>query len=106
MNIIQELLAAPRPAEATMPTDEGTIQKEYGEALFRKLEKKVACLEQANLELKRREKELLLAREAAECANRSKMRFLSIMSHELRTPLNAIIGALQLAELENPATNS
>lgn len=100
MNIIQELLAAPRPAEATMPTDEGTIQKEYGEALFRKLEKKVACLEQANLELKRREKELLLAREAAECANRSKMRFLSIMSHELRTPLNAIIGALQLAELE------
>ncbi len=101
MNIIRDLLAAPRPAEATEPVDEGTIQKEYGEVLFRKLEKKVACLEQVNLELKKREKELLLAREAAECANRSKMRFLSIMSHELRTPLNCIMGALQLAELEN-----
>lgn len=100
MNIIRDLLATPRPAEVTAPDHEEKIQKEYGEALFRKLEKKVACLEQANLELRKAEKELLLAREAADCANRSKMRFLSIMSHELRTPLNVIIGALQLAELE------
>lgn len=100
IHLIQDLLAAPRSAGTTPPVDEEQIQKEYSEALFRKLEKKVACLEQANRELKKRERELLLAREAAECANRSKMRFLAIMSHELRTPLNTIMGALQLAELE------
>lgn len=47
-------------------------------------------------EQKETERELSLAKEAAEEAARAKSRFLANMSHEIRTPLNAVLGYTQL----------
>ena len=46
--------------------------------------------------LKRREREMALAKAHAEEVNRSKSYFFSTVSHDIRTPLNAIVGFSQM----------
>ncbi|MBF2075220.1 MAG: response regulator [Synechococcales cyanobacterium C42_A2020_086] len=60
----------------------------------------------AELERKHAETSLLVAKDAAEAANRAKSIFLANMSHELRTPLNAILGFAQLMERDTTLSAS
>lgn len=49
-------------------------------------------------ERKKKERELIIAKESAEESNRLKSAFLANMSHEIRTPLNAIVGFSSILE--------
>ncbi len=75
-------------------------ERAYKQQLEDKVLRRTQDLARANDDLASANQELILAREAAEQANRLKSVFLANMSHEIRTPLTAIIGFSQQALTE------
>jgi len=57
-------------------------------------------VEERTAELTKTNQELLIAKDKAEAASKTKSTFLANMSHELRTPLNAIIGYGEILQEE------
>lgn len=86
----------------TKPIDDNLLLNRVG--LYQRLFQRQQVLKLTIDLLKKREQELIEARNIADAANRAKSIFLSNMSHELRTPLNAVLGFAQLLQQDKSLT--
>ncbi|MBU2538900.1 MAG: response regulator [Proteobacteria bacterium] len=83
----------------------GLLSRTMNEMALQINEKNKALLDAHTMLEKRvvdRTRELMLAKNKAEAANRAKSNFLANMSHEIRTPMNGVIGMTQLALMASP----
>ena len=88
-------------AKIQVPSGKIKVLRTTAQVYSRNLQGEVAQLigtMQDITEDKRREQELVEAKEQAEISQRAKDRFLQIVSHEIRNPLNAIVGITHLLE--------
>jgi signal transduction histidine kinase len=106
MEIIQKVLAGSSDKSvacpADMPANEGELLREYNEALFRKLEKKMADLEQANRELEQKISEQKLLEEQLHQVQKMEAigRFSAGIAHDFNNILTAIFGFGSIMKLK------
>lgn len=97
--LIEVVYLEPCPAAAEGPflAEERTLLNSLAEMLVGYLELR-RYRENLELLVTNRTRDLRLAKEDAEKANRTKSLFLANISHEIRTPMNAVLGYAQLLE--------
>jgi CheY-like chemotaxis protein/nitrogen-specific signal transduction histidine kinase len=76
-----------------------TIEKCSPLGTFDELELLAAAFDRSNTQMQNSQKELVVAKEVAEDAVKSRSEFFAVMSHELRTPMNGVLGMTDVLQL-------